>query len=150
MSMTTWLEKPTCILYYSKGVTKEQWPKSIENLLFIFCLIRIHFPLNQIPIGLEKATCILYNSKEQQRNTSLGMLKITFPSCFDQFGTISETIAPIKPNNAPEEPTETLFSMNKDERRLPPIPDKKQTHATLPSILGNKQEVSKLFEITYP
>lgn len=36
----------------------------------------------------------------------------------------SESIAPSRPNNAPEAPTEMVVRTNKDDNKLPPTPDR--------------------------
>lgn len=43
----------------------------------------------------------------------------------DQFVISSDKRAPRKPNTAPEEPTEILPRMNKDDSIFPPNPDNK-------------------------
>lgn len=40
-----------------------------------------------------------------------------------QFMRSSESMAPSKPNNAPEAPTEMVVLTNKEDNKLPPIPD---------------------------
>lgn len=53
----------------------------------------------------------------------VSFIKRTLFSYIVQLTRSSESIAPSKPNNAPEAPTEIVVRTNKEDNKLPPIPD---------------------------
>jgi hypothetical protein len=48
-----------------------------------------------------------------------------------QFVISSESIAPRRPNKAPDAPTDILFLMKREERTLPPNPERRYIAAIL-------------------
>jgi hypothetical protein len=64
---------------------------------------------------------------------------LTLLECNVQLVITSESIAPMSPKRTPEEPTETLFLIKREDRTLPPNPDIKNINPILTAIsLTNK------------